>query len=146
MHSVRARTEPTLLTKLSSTLGTLPGARYKIQIAVKKKKKKDGWMNFDDSWFKMCQLHRKTILKTCSSGCLRGTGYKRLNKIRSSCGGERKAFTSSVGLQIPHCLSKWYMIDQAQGASLIAQLVKNLPAIQETPVWFLGWEDLLEKG
>ena len=31
-------------------------------------------------------------------------------------------------------------------ASLVAQLVKNLPAMQETPVWFLGWEDLLEKG
>ena len=29
---------------------------------------------------------------------------------------------------------------------LVAQLVKNLPAIQETLVWFLGWEDLLEKG
>ena len=31
-------------------------------------------------------------------------------------------------------------------ASLIAQLVKSLPAIQETPVQFLGQEDLLEKG
>ena len=30
-------------------------------------------------------------------------------------------------------------------ASLIAQLVKNLPAVQETHIWFLGWEDLLEK-
>ena len=30
--------------------------------------------------------------------------------------------------------------------SLIAQLVKNLPAVQEKPVQFLGWEDLLEKG
>ena len=30
-------------------------------------------------------------------------------------------------------------------ASLIAQLVKNLPAMQETPVWFLGQEDPLEK-
>ena len=28
----------------------------------------------------------------------------------------------------------------------MAQLVKNLPAIQETQVWSLGWEDLLEKG
>ena len=28
----------------------------------------------------------------------------------------------------------------------IAQLVKNLPAMQETPVRSLGWEDLLEKG
>ena len=30
-------------------------------------------------------------------------------------------------------------------ASLVAQLVKNLPAIQETRVWFLDWEDPLEK-
>ena len=28
----------------------------------------------------------------------------------------------------------------------IAQLVKNPSAMQETPVWSLGWEDLLEKG
>ena len=28
----------------------------------------------------------------------------------------------------------------------IAQLVKNMPAMQETPVGFLGQEDLLEKG
>ena len=31
-------------------------------------------------------------------------------------------------------------------ASLIAQLVKNPPAMQETLVRFLGWEDPLEKG
>ena len=31
------------------------------------------------------------------------------------------------------------------GASLVAQLVKNLPAMQETWVQFLGWEDTLEK-
>ena len=31
-------------------------------------------------------------------------------------------------------------------ASLVAQLVKNLPVIQETLVQFLGWEDPLEKG
>ena len=30
--------------------------------------------------------------------------------------------------------------------SLIAQLVKNPPAMQETPVQFLGQEDPLEKG
>ena len=28
----------------------------------------------------------------------------------------------------------------------MAQMVKNLPAMQETPVQFLGQEDLLEKG
>ena len=32
------------------------------------------------------------------------------------------------------------------GASLIAQLVKNPPAMQEIPVQFLNQEDLLEKG
>ena len=31
-------------------------------------------------------------------------------------------------------------------ASLIAQLVKNLPAVQETPVRFVGQEDPPEKG
>ena len=30
-------------------------------------------------------------------------------------------------------------------ASLVAQMVKNLPTMQETWVQFLGWEDPLEK-
>ena len=34
---------------------------------------------------------------------------------------------------------------QHSWASLVAQLVKNLPAVQETWVRFLGWEDPLEK-
>ena len=31
-------------------------------------------------------------------------------------------------------------------ASLLVQMVKNLPAMQETQVWSPGWEDPLEKG
>ena len=31
------------------------------------------------------------------------------------------------------------------GTSLVAQMVKRLPAMQETRVQSLGWEDLLEK-
>ena len=31
-------------------------------------------------------------------------------------------------------------------ASLVAQMVKNLPAMQETCVQSLGWEDPLEEG
>ena len=31
-------------------------------------------------------------------------------------------------------------------ASLTAQMLKNLPAMWETQVWSLGWEDPLEKG
>ena len=37
------------------------------------------------------------------------------------------------------------MKDESLEASLVAQWVKNLPAIQETPVRFLGQEDPLEK-
>ena len=35
---------------------------------------------------------------------------------------------------------------QHSWASLVAQLVKNLPVMQETPVRFLGQDDPLEKG
>ena len=35
---------------------------------------------------------------------------------------------------------------QYSWASLVAQLLKNLPAMLETCVWSLGWEDPLEEG
>ena len=35
---------------------------------------------------------------------------------------------------------------QYSWASLVIELVKNLPAMQETLVRFLGWEDPLKKG
>ena len=38
------------------------------------------------------------------------------------------------------------MIIPIDWASPVAQLVKNLPAMQETWVRSLGWKDLLEKG
>ena len=38
------------------------------------------------------------------------------------------------------------LLSPKQWASLVAQLVKNPPAMQETWVWFLGQEDPLEKG
>ena len=44
------------------------------------------------------------------------------------------------------CLILWGTILVNKWASLVAQLVKNLPAMQGTPVWFLGQEDTLEKG
>ena len=33
-----------------------------------------------------------------------------------------------------------------QGSSLLSQMVKNMPAMQETQVWSLGQEIPLEKG
>ena len=41
--------------------------------------------------------------------------------------------------------TRFYTIYTPQ-ASLVALLVKNLPAMQETWVRSLGWEDPLEKG
>ena len=38
------------------------------------------------------------------------------------------------------------MVDAKAWASLVAQMVKNLAAMQETCIWSLGWEDPLEKG
>ena len=38
-----------------------------------------------------------------------------------------------------------YLLNKAM-ASLVAQLVKNLPEMLETWVRSLGWEDLLERG
>ena len=35
---------------------------------------------------------------------------------------------------------------QYSWAFLVAQMAKNLPAMWETSVWFLGWEDPLEEG
>ena len=49
-------------------------------------------------------------------------------------------FSSSCIHVYNYCLD-----NELCGASLIAQLVKNLPAMQETPVQFLGWEGPLEK-
>ena len=38
------------------------------------------------------------------------------------------------------------MVTNLIGASLVAQMVKNLPVMQKTQVRSLGWEDPLEKG
>ena len=38
------------------------------------------------------------------------------------------------------------LLQRLLGASLVLQLVKNLPAMQETPVQIVGWEVRLEKG
>ena len=46
------------------------------------------------------------------------------------------------------CLLKAFTFipDSSRWSSLVAQLVKNLPAMGETWVWPPGWEDPLEKG
>ena len=40
----------------------------------------------------------------------------------------------------------YLIVTNLVGASLVAQLVKNPPTMQDTWVRFLGWEDPLEEG
>ena len=54
-------------------------------------------------------------------------------------GKEGQRYLSDAGEGIGYPL-------QYLGASLVAQLLKNPPAMWETWVWSLGWEDPLEKG
>ena len=49
--------------------------------------------------------------------------------------GSGRSAGEGIGYPLQYC---W--------ASLVAQLVKNLPAMRETWVRSLGWEDTLEKG
>ena len=64
-----------------------------------------------------------------------------------------RAWVDSVLERKPRSSSLWGLvfffrvaITKPLGASLGAHLVKNLPAMQETWVRSLGWEDPLEKG
>ena len=60
--------------------------------------------------------------------------------ITYSCTGESRAgFVSKIFLMLNSLLLLF-------GASPVAQLVKNMPTEQETPVWFLGWEDSPEES
>ena len=51
---------------------------------------------------------------------------------------------SQIRMKIHHILG--WVLRPLSSLSLVAQLVRNPPAMQETPVQFLGWEDPLEKG
>ena len=57
----------------------------------------------------------------------------------SACNAGDPGLNAGLGEGIGYLLQYFW-------ASLVAQLVKNLPAVQETWVRSLGWEDPLEKG
>ena len=44
------------------------------------------------------------------------------------------------------CMSCFITGDPSKEPFLVAQMVKNLPAVWETWVWSLGWEETLEEG
>ena len=46
---------------------------------------------------------------------------------------------------VPETKVKFQIVPSFLRASLVAQMVKNLPAVQETQFSSLGWEDFMEK-
>ena len=50
------------------------------------------------------------------------------------------------GFRVRQIAVIWRKLHISLGASPVAQMVKHLPAMQETWVQSLGWEDPLEKG
>ena len=68
-----------------------------------------------------------------------GTPYSLYNFSENTKLCPSKNFLTKIILSFSICYGKYW-------ASLVAQLVENLPAMQETPVRFLGQEDSLEKG
>ena len=62
-----------------------------------------------------------------------------LSEARLSRGG-------SLGAAASLSPGGWWQIYSSVAASLVAQMVKNLPAMRETSVRSLDWEDPLEEG
>ena len=54
----------------------------------------------------------------------------------------------SLVASVPRITNSWTLLKRLSmhATSLVAQLVKNLPAMQETWVQSLSWDDPLEKG
>ena len=71
-------------------------------------------------------------------GGIEGVQEQRGRTLRGADCSEDKAWEGSSQASIPSA--------KPTNASLVAQLVKNPPAMWETWVRFLGWEDPLEKG
>ena len=44
------------------------------------------------------------------------------------------------------CIGRWILLPLVPPGNYFYIKLRNLPAMQETPVWFLGWEDPLQKG
>ena len=81
-------------------------------------------------------LSNNIISKSCSCKCS--------HVLSVTHGTQILLFGRSAGFFGP--LHHKLLYSKIHGHSMTAQLVKNLPAMQETLVWFLGQEDPLEKG
>ena len=93
-------------------------------------------MSFSNAW------KWKVKVKSLSHVQLFATPWTAAYQASPSMGFSRQEYWSGVPLPSLQPVAKSYQF----WASLVAQMVKNLPATQETQVWSLGQEDPLEKG
>ena len=109
------------------------------------------YMSWGPSWGEHVAPWNGTDLVS-DMGALLGWTHGPLNKHSS---GVRSGSPPGVNMWPPEQAQLWCRIwvqvqilppSSSLWASLIAQMVKNPTAIQETLVWFLGQEDPLEKG
>ena len=107
---------------------------------------------------------QREFLSPCPLGILKSAGEKQTwkqtmtaqgDKLWTSCSGSTDkgwltvwGFSGELGKFSPNSVIEWGFEGWVKvcWASLIAQLVKNPPAMQETPGRLLGQEDPLEKG
>ena len=95
-------------------------------------------------WATVCRVAKSQVqLKQKSRNlCIHPSNHIHPLSVLPVQGNKVASTLTLVDKSLFFCLS-WEVF---KGTSQIAQLVKNLPAMQETPVRFLGREDLLEKG
>jgi len=89
----------------------------------------------------MCKLYKIQISNVKLIGTQRCSLVERSSRTSLLQGQSWEAGMGTPGPTKPKTLVGLPFM----GASLVAQLVKNPPAMQETWVWFLGGEDPLEK-
>ena len=86
-------------------------------------------------WETLQQHRNSRHLLLCTSSRLAHFSQHILTQVPGRQGGATAAMSQGSKPRLPGLRT-----------SLRAQLVKNLPAMRETWVQSLGWEDLLEKG
>ena len=77
------------------------------------------------------------------------SGVNRVFILKSTCGSGIEIIHSNLILGYQMIFySVWInsLVYSIGRASWVAQLVKNLPAVQESLVWSLGWEDPLKES
>ena len=86
----------------------------------------------------------KVKVKSLSRVRLLATPWTAAYQAPLPMGFSRQEYRSGVPLPSP--ISMFNKVLKYKWTSLVAQMVKNPPAVRETQVQSLGWEDPLEKG